>query len=432
MKKIVTILVSLLMVMGLSVSVFAGNLNENEVNVINKLTQESTEIMLKEKYINQLRNHFYSDSVDVSKKDSDSFIEYVKKGMESYNKYKEDGLEFDTVSDGYINLEKAGAIVGIYLEYDSAANNFYGVDYEGHIVIDPLPIIKDTDEAKTDWNISIEIIFAIVVCLCIFGLYANAKRWNNKIRRKQEKIYEEAEEDDEMEIANRRTRRARLQTVSYRSVKQILKYFYIPITMGLIVVAAGYVLSQAGLEIRESIFANFVNTQPLYTQNNDDFIPVDTTEDKQEAQISVGSISWPKYGDRYGTLECDKLKIEAPVYYGDRGSVLVDGAGTYIGSAIPGLNDTILIGAHDTTYFEGLEDVVKDDEFIFTTEYGIYRYKVNDIKIYDKDKYDDAYDLTAGKEQLVLYTCYPFGKLNGTKDERMFVYLDKVSGPELN
>ena len=29
------------------------------------------------------------------------------------------------------------------------------------------------------------------------------------------------------------------------------------------------------------------------------------------------------------------------------------------------------------------------------------------------------------------YTCYPFGKLKGTKEKRMFVYLDKVTGPDI-
>lgn len=423
------------MTLGLSISVFAGNLNENEVNAINKLTEQSTEIKLDEKYINQLRNHFYSDGIDLTKNEVESFLEYTQKGMKAFNKYKEEGIEFDTVSDAYINLEKAGAIVGIYLEYDSAANCFYGIDYVGHMVIDSQPIIKDTDQEddETDWNISIEIIFAIAVSLCILGLYANARRWNRKIRKKHDKEYEEDDEDeDEMEVANRKTRKARLQTLSYRSVKQVLKYFYIPIIMGLIVVAIGFAYTQVNVDLRESFFNSFINTQPLYTQNNDNFVPTNIKEEEQETQINADSFSWPSYGDRYGTLECEKLEIKAPVYYGDRGSVLVDGAGTYIGSAIPGMQDTILIGAHDTTYFAGLENVEKDDEFVFTTEYGIYKYKVIDIKIYDKDKYAEAYDLTSEKEQLVLYTCYPFGKLNGTKTERMFVYLDKVSGPELN
>ena len=86
---------------------------------------------------------------------------------------------------------------------------------------------------------------------------------------------------------------------------------------------------------------------------------------------------------------------------------------------------------HDTTYFKKLEKVKKGQSFEFTTEYGVYEYKVKDIKIVEEDKYDEAYDLSADKESLVLYTCYPFGKLKGTKEKRMFVYLDKVTGPDI-
>ena len=107
------------------------------------------------------------------------------------------------------------------------------------------------------------------------------------------------------------------------------------------------------------------------------------------------------------------------------------GAGSYIGGSIPGAGDTVLIGAHDTTYFKGLEQVKKGDVFVFTTEYGIYRYKVSKTAIFDKGKYDEAYNLQQNKEQLVLYTCYPFGVLNGDKSQRMFVYLDKTSGPDI-
>lgn len=432
MKKIITLLLGLVFTLGLSVSVFAGNLNENEVVIINSLENISEDMGVKDQYINQLRNHFYSDSVDLGKGEAEDFVKYIKKGLESFNECKNEGMDFNTASDAFINLEKAFDIVGIYLEFDSAQKNFYGIDYVGHMVIDPMPIIKDTDEEDDNWNVSIEVIFALAVCLCLLGLLANARRWNSKIKKRQQKRYEEEDEDeDEMEVANRKTRKARMQTMSYRSVKQVLKYFYIPIVMGLIFAGVGFLLAETEGDLRKSLFNTFINTQPLYTQNNDNFVPVEVEEDKQPNKISSLEFNWPKYGDRYGTLECDKLEINAPVFYGDRGSVLVDGAGTYIGSSLPGMNNTILIGAHDTTYFEGLENVKKDDEFVFTTEYGIYRYKVTDIKIAKKEDFDKSYNLANDKEQLVLYTCYPFGKLNGTKEERMFVYLDKVNGPTL-
>ena len=139
----------------------------------------------------------------------------------------------------------------------------------------------------------------------------------------------------------------------------------------------------------------------------------------------------PKYSEQYGRLTCDELNISSPVFFGDRSNILEKGAGQYSGSSLPGEGGTILIGAHDTTYFENLENVKKGQVFEFTTEYGIYEYEVTKTKIYDEDMYDEAYDLSADKEQLVLYTCYPFGELNGTKTQRMFVYLEKILGPDI-
>ncbi|MDF2568387.1 MAG: hypothetical protein K0R90_1843, partial [Oscillospiraceae bacterium] len=41
-----------------------------------------------------------------------------------------------------------------------------------------------------------------------------------------------------------------------------------------------------------------------------------------------------------------------------------------------------------------------------------------------------AYDLSQKKEQLILYTCYPFNTL-GLTSKRFFVYADKISGPQI-
>ena len=234
-----------------------------------------------------------------------------------------------------------------------------------------------------------------------------------------------------MEVANRKTRKARLQTFSYRSVKQLLRYFYVPIVMGLIVVAVGTLIKTQYKDIIDSVDANFINTQPLYREGEGkEKVFVESTESSAET-VELSKITWPKYGEQYGVLKCKKLDINTPVYFGDRGTLLEKGAGSYIGSMLPGMKQTILIGAHDTTYFAGLEKVHQGDRFTFTTEYGIYKYEVKDMKIVKQDQFESAYNLGAKKEQLILYTCYPFGRLNGTKEERMFVYLDKISGPDI-
>lgn len=432
MKKLLITLASLLMLMGLTTNIYAAELNQNEAEIIQEISGDNAKVKIEDKYVNQLKNYFYQDGVDIGQENSIDFVKALETAVEKFDKLS-DGIEFNEFTEAYISLEKAMTLIDIHVEYDSSVNGFYGIDYLGQIVIDPQPIIKDTDEADTSWNISIEIIFAIAVVLCILGLLANVRRWNRKMKHRNEKKYEEDEEDeDELEVADRKSRRARIKTMSYRSIQQILKYFYIPAIMAIVVVVIGFGLATINSDFRDSISRSFINTQPVYSQLTDEFVPTDVAENEQPDTVSAEEFNWPVYGEKYGVLQCEKLQVEAPVYWGDRGNVLATGAGTYIGSSIPGLNSTILIGAHDTTYFKGLENVAVNDEFIFTTEYGVYRYKVTDIKICEEGSYDDGYNLASNSEKLVLYTCYPFGELNGEKTERMFVCLDKVNGPSVN
>lgn len=432
MKKLLVALFCAVVIMCTGTNVYAGELDANEKYVIDTISKKDFPQKIENRYINQLENYFLTDNVKLSKDEALDFILYFKEAVKSST-----SNSFSSMSDRYISFEKAGSAIGLYLEYDSTINGFYFINSDGRVVIDFQDIIKNTDSTANtaenkSWNISVEMIFAAVIIICILGLVINLKRWNRKMKGRNQKRYEEEDEDDdELEVANRKTRKARLQTFSYNNIKQILKYCYIPIIMALIVIAIGSAALNFTTDLYDSVQSNFVNTQPIYTGTGTNYKATSTKEKEQKKTIPISSISYPQYGDKYGTLTCSKLDVKAPVYFSDRGSFLAKGAGTYIGSAVPGQGKTILIGAHDTTYFKGLEKVKKGQEFKFTTSYGIYRYKVTKTKIVSKDKYDSAYDLAGSKEQLVLYTCYPFGELKGKKTDRMFVYLDKISGPAI-
>lgn len=433
MKKILVLLSAIIITAGISTNVFAGEYDVNEQYVIEQISSKDFPVEIEQQYINQLKNYFCQDEVNLDKTEAEDFVAYLKDALVEKNQMDKKGASFDEKSSVYQNFQKAGKTIGLLLEYDSNVNDFYAIDESGFIVIDGQKIIKNTDtsqDTNEDWNISIEAIFAAIIVICILGIVANLKRWNKKLKRRSSKNYDD-DEEDELEVANRKTRKARLQTLSYKSVKQILKYFYVPIIMGLIVIGAGFIVMNMYSDITDSVNVSFINTQPLYNGSETEFIPATMKASEQDKTIGLSTITFPKYGEQYGVLQCKRLNVDAPVYFGDRGNLLKKGAGNYIGSSIPGQGGTILIGAHDTTYFEGLENVKKGDKFTFTTGYGIYTYKVTDTEIYGEDDYDKAYDLNADKEQLVLYTCYPFGVLNGIKTERMFVYLDKVNGPDI-
>lgn len=432
MKKISFVMLSVVLMCCMAINIYAGELNSDEKYIIESLSQSEYSGKIEQKYINQLENYFCTNEVQISKSNADDFLMYLKEGI-SARENLERSNSLANKSETYISFEKAGTALDLLLEYDSSVNDFYFIDSSGYIVLDFQDIIKNTDsDEEQKWNISIEWIFSFVVLLCVLGILVNLRRWNNKMKRRNKKRYEqEDDEDDELEVANRKTRKARLQTFTYTNIKQVLKYCYIPIVMGIIIIAITRISLTPFDDFMNSVKTNFINTQPLYYSDNNSHTMTNVNVDKQSKSIELADVQYPKYGEQYGELKCDNLGVKASVFFGDRSSYLKSGAGTYSGSAIPGQGKTILLGAHDTTFFEGLKNVKKGQIFTFTTSYGVYEYKVRDTKIYHKDEYDNAYDLSDKKEQLILYTCYPFGKLNGDKLDRMFVYLDKVKGPSI-
>ena len=152
-------------------------------------------------------------------------------------------------------------------------------------------------------------------------------------------------------------------------------------------------------------------------------LPETETEEKQVVEE-------PNVGDQYGTLTCERLNINSPVYFGDNPDVLLMGIGTYPVSWIPGCGHTTLMSGHNDMALANLGNVAVDDCFTLTTAYGTYEYRVSDIKIVDESEVE-ACRLDSDTEQIVLYTCYPFYRISGRRTERFFVYLEKLSGPEI-
>ena len=138
-------------------------------------------------------------------------------------------------------------------------------------------------------------------------------------------------------------------------------------------------------------------------------------------------VEMPSYGTHYARLEIESASVRTNLYFGDSSAVLKKGVGQYIGSNIPGYGRPILIGGHNNGDFNKLQFVKKGDIATITTNYGIYKYKITGTKIASYSN-KSSYDLSQQKEQLILYTCYPFNTL-GLTSKRFFVYGDKVSGP---
>lgn len=157
--------------------------------------------------------------------------------------------------------------------------------------------------------------------------------------------------------------------------------------------------------------------------------PAINNEDVTQSKVLLSQIEMPKFGTHYAMLSFDRTGTELPLYFGDNKKILKKGAGQYIGSFIPGYNRPILIAGHNNTHFNTLKELQISDIVTITTNYGIYKYKIFDTKVTKADD-DSAYDLSLKKEQLILYTCFPFD-IVGFTDQRYFVYADKISGPEI-
>lgn len=145
----------------------------------------------------------------------------------------------------------------------------------------------------------------------------------------------------------------------------------------------------------------------------------------KKSTFDVSDIQVPALDTHYGNISCERIGLEAPIYYGDSDPLFQKGIGQYPASGLPGEGKPILLGGHDGTYFAPLEQIEINDRITINTNYGQFEYKVTGTKI--ADALDQAaYDLSQDKEQLILYTCYPFGKLIGDRSDRYFVYCDKV------
>ena len=143
--------------------------------------------------------------------------------------------------------------------------------------------------------------------------------------------------------------------------------------------------------------------------------------------VKSSTITFPNYGTEYARLSIPSAEINAPIFFGDGQKQLSKGIGHYNGSNFPGMGSTILLSGHNNTYLHTIDRAQIGDNITITTSYGVYVYKINEIKIVDSSNVS-ATNISADEENLVIYTCYPLSTL-GLTSKRYFVYAEYVSGP---
>lgn len=212
-------------------------------------------------------------------------------------------------------------------------------------------------------------------------------------------------------------------------LRKAVAYICIPASFLILGYSLIYGLTSPTLRPLYSIYKTIAREyEPTFTDGSVNLY--DGSNGKTDGILDLKEVKTPSYGDLFGKIEMPSINLDVKLFYGDSEKILLDGAGMFQGSIMPGFNRTTLIAAHTIPYFQNFGDINKGDEITVTTHYGIYKYKVKDMVV---GKFNDSslYDLEqTEKEQLIMYTCYPLDGI-GFKQERLFIYADKISGPTI-
>ncbi len=114
----------------------------------------------------------------------------------------------------------------------------------------------------------------------------------------------------------------------------------------------------------------------------------------------------PKIGDEIGELYIPKINLTLPIYQGTEDDQLDKGVGHYVGSVLPGEKDNCVLSGHRDTVFRKLGEVGEGDSLIVRTAVGEFEYKINKVRIVDKD--DLTVIVPKPSATLTVSTCYPF------------------------
>jgi sortase A len=217
--------------------------------------------------------------------------------------------------------------------------------------------------------------------------------------------------------------------------KKLPAYFIVPVIFavlgyGVLRVALTPVWNLAMAAASMILVEDAPNFNPELTTTYDPDAP---KAEIQDDFIDAASVSQPRHGEHYGKLLCERIGLNAPVYWGDDNRILRSGAGQYEISSLPGFGEAIVICGHNTTFFKPMQKVQADDVITFDTNYDTYQYRVTEVKILQEDELATKIDsmVSEQRETLLLYTCYPFHAISGRKTKRLCVFGERIEGADV-
>lgn len=217
---------------------------------------------------------------------------------------------------------------------------------------------------------------------------------------------------------------------------KLLAYFVVPV----IFTVLGYVLLAVALKPVWDVALGTVtmfmtNGEPVYEPKLGSIYDAEAPKPEPEPDgvLQSTEFEFPELYSKYGEISCERIGVDCGVYWGDTDEVLEYGAGNYTGSFPPGYGRLILLAGHNQTYFLPFQYAEVGDIFKFSTYYGDYEYEVKRVEVYDENDLGHYVldHLSENKEELVMYTCYPFHMVVGRKTDRMTLFCERISGPDV-
>lgn len=128
---------------------------------------------------------------------------------------------------------------------------------------------------------------------------------------------------------------------------------------------------------------------------------------------------YPMRGDIFGNLWIPVLEQNIAIVEGTGDEELKNGAGHFIDSVLPGVENNCVLSGHRETVFKNLGLLEIGDELIVETSAGIFIYKINQIRIVDKD--DRRIIVPTDEATLTLTTCFPFNFVGSAPDRYILI-----------
>ncbi len=202
--------------------------------------------------------------------------------------------------------------------------------------------------------------------------------------------------------------------------KNIIKEIFTSVGISFFFLAIFILIIYGGFNKKIEYYSSLINT--VAVNGYDD---INKFEYDYETQKIV---NYPDYGKKYGNLKISKINLNLPIYHGDSLSILRKGVGHYAGSYFPGEGGTIIFAAHNTAnFFRRIQELEENDLILIETEYGTFKYKVNNYKVVS-EKDLEAFSIQDKREILIMYTCYPINRqVVGRRTQRYVVYAYRIS-----